>query len=179
MNEFIDDAVDRMEKSLKLLKDQLVVLGFGGISGAIDNIKVEYYGSQTPLIQLAVITSPYRGKFIVRPHDPTTAKDIERAIHKANLGVSVMSEKTSVIVTAPAPNIQQREKLADHATHLGNDAKVAVRKIRQDVRTKLKKAKLPEDDEKRTDRELQDYTDDYCNQVDQLVAKRRALIMEG
>jgi len=179
MDDIINDATERMEKSLVLLKDQLVSLGFGGIGGALDNIKVEYYGSLTPLYQMSQITIPYRGKFVVRPHDPSMTKEVERAVHKANLGVSVSSDKAGVHVVAPNPTIQQRQKMAEYAVRLGNDTKVAIRKIRQDARTKLKKAALPEDDEKRAERELQDWTDDYCNQANGLCEKRRDLILEG
>lgn len=179
MNAILKDATDRMEKSFKLLKEQYVGLFFGGVGSAIDNIKVEYYGSMTPIQQLAIITSPYKGKYVIRPHDPTTAKEIERAIHKANLGVSVTSDKAGVHVTAPPPNIQQRETLADHATKLANEAKVAIRKIRQDARTKLKKDDLPEDEEKKAERELQKETDSYCDEVDELCDNRRQAILEG
>ena len=177
-NEIINDATERMEKSFNLLKDQYLGIGYGGISGILDSLKVEYYGSQTPLIQLAVIMSHQRGRYTIRPHDPTTIKEIERTIHKANLGVSVMSDKAGIHVTAPSPSMEQRKKLAEHAVHMANEFKVAIRKIRQDARTKLKKAKFSEDDEKKADRDLQGYTDEYCDMIDELCESKQASILE-
>jgi len=179
MNTITKDAKERMEKTLSLLKDQYTSLVFGGVGGALDNLKIEYYGSLTPLIQLAVIMSPYRGKYIVRPHDPTTLREIERAIQKANLGVNIATEKTSVLVTTPPATTEQRHKLADHADQLANEAKVAVRKIRQDGRTKLKKVELPEDDERKTDKELQNLTDSFCTEIDKLNSVKRESIIHN
>lgn len=168
MNEILNDADERMEKSLKMLKDQFFNVVLGGVGGALDSIKIEYYGSMTPLQQLALITSPYQGKFVIRPHDPSTMKDIERAIHKANLGANVSGDKNAIHVTSPSPSTDAKKKLADHAAKLANDAKLAVRKIRQDCRTRLKKGNLPEDDEKKADRELQEMTDLFCSEIDGL-----------
>jgi ribosome recycling factor len=154
MTDILKDATDRMAKSYKLLQDNFLSLWTTNSGGWIDTLKVEYYGSMNPIRQLASITVPYSGKFVIKPHDPACTKEIERAIHKANLGVTVAAEKNSVMVSVPSPTIQQREAMAEHAIHMANDAKVAVRKIRQDARTKLKKAKLSEDDEKRIEKKL-------------------------
>ena len=177
-NPIIKDATDRMEKSFNLLKEQYKGLRSTQGGGWVDSIKVEYYGSQTPLQQLASVTTPFPGKFVIKPYDPSCVKDIEKAIVKANMGVGVTSEKTSVVISIPRMTTEQRDKLADHAIEMANETKVAIRQIRQDARKHLQKAKLPEDDEKRADKELQSLTDDYCEKADALGKQKSAAILE-
>lgn len=179
MSEIIKDAVGRMDKSFSVLQDSYRGLNYAHSGGFLDSIKVEYFGSHTPLNQLASITRPYTGKFSIRPHDPTCVKDIERAIVKANLNLGVSSEKTCVNVSVPSPTTDQKKDMAKHARKLADDAKVAVRKIRQDARTKLKKAALPEDDEKKADKQLQEQTDAFCSKIDAAYDSKEKQLING
>lgn len=177
MHEIVKDAVGRMDKSYTVLQDTYRRLGHAQSGGFLDTIRVEYFGSQTPLNQIAVITRPHPGRFLVRPHDATIVKDVEKAIQRANLNVGVAAEKAAVVVTVPSPTIEQKRDMARHARSLAEEAKVAVRKVRQDARTTLKKAGLPEDDEKKAEKALQEKTDAYCKMIEEAAATKEKVLV--
>jgi ribosome recycling factor len=173
------DAATRMEKSYSLLTEQYKGLRSTSSGGWLDSLKVEYYGSLTPVNQLASVTTPYPGKITIKAYDSGCIKDIERAIQKANLGVGVTSDKNGILVSIPRMTMDQREKLAERATSLANDSKVAVRQIRQDARKSLLKAELSEDEEKSLEKQLQKLTDDYCEKIEKLGKAKSNALMEG
>ncbi len=169
----LDDAKVRMDKTLTILTDQYRCLGLAATGAFLDTIKVPYYGSMTPLPQMAVISKPYAGKFLIRPFDPACVKEVERTLHKANLGMNVSADKTSVQVLVPTMSMEQKEKMADHANKLATEALTAIRRIRQDVRKQIQKQDLSEDEEKATEKKLQQLTDEFCEEVDNLSSRKQ------
>lgn len=176
-NIHLEETEQRFAKTVSLLHEQFLLIGYSTLN-AVDNLKVEYYGSKTPLSQVSTITSPYNGKAVISPYDKSLTDDIVRVIQNASLGVGVYKDNGKVVVTAPRITTQQREQLCDHISKLGEESKVAIRNIRRDVRKVLDRAELPEDDLRKANDKLQEMTDKYIRMVDDEVKRKQNKLME-
>src|SRR5688572_15725610 len=127
------DVEERMEKAMSVLKHALVGIRTGRANpGLIDSLRVEVYGSQTPIKQLAAIGAPEPQQIVVRPFDPTTIKDIEKAIIASGLGLNPQSDGKLIRINIPPLSTETRKKLVARLKELTEDAKVAVRNVRRD-----------------------------------------------
>src|SRR6201987_5506694 len=127
------DAEERMEKAVNVFRDELRGLRTGRATPAlVDNLRVEYYGSPTPLKQMAQISTPDPQQIVIRPFDQSCLKDIEKAIRSSDLGMSPNNDGKMIRLTVPPMSGEQRQKMVARIKKSGEDAKVACRNIRRD-----------------------------------------------
>lgn len=183
INDILKDTENRMNLSIESLRTELsrIRTGKANIS-LLDGITVPYYGTPTPLNQVANISAPEPRLLTVQPWDKTIIGEIEKALQASDLGITPNNDGT--IIRLPLPQLTQevREDLAKQARKRGEDAKVSVRNIRRDANDqikKLEKAKeIPEDDSKSGQDDVQKLTDDAIKQVDSVVAEKEKEVLE-
>jgi ribosome recycling factor len=177
------EAEERMEKSLALLGDQLRGIRTGRANvGLVESIRVEYYGSPTPLKQMANLSTPEPQQILIRPFDPSVIGDIVRAIQTSDLGLTPHSDGKVVRLNVPPLSVEQRKKLSNRVKDLAEEARVAIRNIRRDAnkQAELEQSEkiLTEDDLATCKEEIQNLTKQYETKVNELADKKSAEIME-
>src|SRR3954466_11959587 len=129
-NQILKDAEERMEKAINVLRDELRGLRTGRATPAlVDGLRVEYYGSPTPLKQMAVISTPDPQQIVIRPHDPSILKEIEKAIRASDLGMSPTNDGKMIRLQVPPMSGEQRQKMVKRVKESAEVAKVACRNI--------------------------------------------------
>ena len=137
-DEILFDAEERMEKAVGVFRDELRGLRTGRATPAlVDSIRIEYYGSPTPLKQLAQISSPDPQQILIRPFDPGSLKDIEKAIRSSDLGMAPNNDGKMIRLIVPPMSGEQRQKMVTRIKKSSEEAKVAIRSIRQDARKEI------------------------------------------
>ena len=144
----------------------------------LSNVMVEYYGAPTPLQSVANITVPEARQLFVKPFDRSTLKDIERAINEANLGINPTNNGEMIIITLPELTEDKRREYLKQAKSMGEDAKIALRNIRQDGNNKVKADELPEDQEKGILEDIQELINKYNKEVDEKIKIKENELME-
>jgi len=177
------DAKERMAKSLEACAQELATVRTGRASPSLlDRITVDYYGTQTPLRQLANIAAPEPRLLTIQPYDRSTIPAIERAINESDLGLTPSNDGNLIRLAIPELTQERRGELAKVVKGLAEDAKVAVRNVRRDVlhalRERRQRGELSEDDERHAEAELQKLTDRYVGEIDQLLKRKEAEILE-
>ncbi len=172
-----DEACEGMEKAIRSLKAELQKIRTGRASVALlDGIQVEYYGTPTPLNQLANLSTPDPRLIVVSPYDKGAIGDIEKAIMKADLGLSPSSDGKVVRVPVPPLTEERRKELVRSVKKRVEDGKVAVRNVRRDVQDRIRKLErssdISEDDARRAQGDLQKTTDNAVADIDE-VSKRK------
>jgi ribosome recycling factor len=178
----IKNCKDGMEKRLKSLENDLAKVRTGRASiTLLDGIKVDYYGSPTPLNQVATLTTPDARTITIAPYEKKLIQDIERAVMIADIGVQPTNDGNVVRIPIPALTEERRKDLVKNLKKLSEDAKVAIRGVRRDMNEVIKKAEkdktMTEDDSKRVQAEVQKLTDSYVGFVDERAAKKEKEIM--
>jgi len=175
-------AEERMEKALAALKRDFATLRAGKASPSLlDRIQVEYYGTPTPLNQLANITTPDSRTLLIQPWDKSSLADIERAILKSDVGLNPSNDGSIIRLTVPMLTEERRVELVKTAKKIAEDAKVAVRNIRRDANDsikKLEKTEISEDESKRYQDDIQKLTDKYIAESDKVLATKEKEILE-
>src|SRR6476661_8744178 len=134
IEEIAFEAEEKMEKSIALLADQLKGVRTGRANtGLVDSIRVEYYGSPTPLKQLANLSTPEPQQILIRPFDPTVIGDIVKAIQASDIGLTPNSDNKVIRLNVPSLSVEQRKKLVSRVKDLSEEARVAIRNIRRDA----------------------------------------------
>jgi ribosome recycling factor len=182
-DEILLDVEERMEKAVSNLKEELRGIRTGRASPAlVDSLKVEYYGSPTPLRQLAGVSTPDPQQILIRPYDQGALKDIEKAIIASNLGFAPNSDGKVIRLNIPAMSGEQRQKMSGRVKKLAEDCKVAIRNIRRDgnkhFETEEKNKTMTEDDRDAGKEEVQKLTDTYEKKAQELADKKVAEVME-
>jgi ribosome recycling factor len=177
------DAEDRMEKAIGVLKQALAGIRTGRANpGLVDSIRVEAYGSATPLKQLASVGAPEPQQIVIRPYDPSIIKDIEKAIVASDLGFNPQSDGRVVRINVPPLSTEVRRKLVARIKELTEDAKVSIRNIRRDGNKAADQAEkdksLSEDDCERLKEQVQELTKKFENQASEMAKKRESEVME-
>ena len=177
MNEVFDYAKEHMQKSIDVLKKDLQTLRTGRVSiHILDGVKVEYYGTLTPLNQVANINAVDATTIVISPWDKSIINDIERAIQEANVGANPNNDGDTIKLYFPPMTEEERKKQAKKAKEFGEKAKIAIRNVRRDANDKIKKMfkdkEITEDDQKRGLEEVQKITDDFVAKVDEIVNKK-------
>ncbi|WP_438432475.1 ribosome recycling factor [Gorillibacterium sp. sgz500922] len=177
------NAEDRMEKAMTALKREMASLRAGRASASLlDRIQVEYYGSMTPLNQMAGITTPDSRTLMIQPWDKSAMGAIEKAILKSELGLNPSNDGSIIRIVIPALTEERRAELAKMTRKFGEEAKVAVRNIRRDANDDIKKLEktdgLSEDESRRHQDDIQKLTDRYIVEVDKILAAKEKEIME-
>jgi ribosome recycling factor len=178
----LDDARQHMQKSLEHLAHELTHLRAGRATPAmVDEVRVEAYGQQMPLNQVASVSAPQADMIVIQPWDKSTLGPIERAIQAANLGFNPTNDGQLIRIALPPLTEERRRELAKVARHQGEDAKVAIRNIRRSSKDDIKKTadaeKLSEDMRYETEEQLQKLTDQYTGKVDDIIARKEKEIM--
>ncbi|WP_096435378.1 ribosome recycling factor [Alteribacter populi] len=181
--EVIKEAEQRMEKSIDSLRKELATLRAGRANPSIlDKVQVEYYGMMTPLNQLATIGVPEARMLTIQPFDKSSIGDIEKAIQKADLGLSPSSDGNIIRITIPALTEERRTELVKLVRRYAEDGKVAVRNIRRDSNDELKKLEkdgdMTEDELRRGQDDVQKVTDNFVASIDQIADTKEKEIME-
>src|SRR5262249_45936791 len=151
-DEILLDAEERMEKAVNVYRDELRGLRTGRATPAlVDSLRVEYYGSPTPLKQMAQISTPDPQQIVIKPYDPGTLKDIEKAIRSSDLGMSPTNDGKLIRLQVPPMSGEQRQKMATRIKKSAEDARVSCRNIRRDANKQFdaaEKAKEMTEDER-------------------------------
>ena len=157
----------KMMKAIENLEERYINIRAGRANPAMLNgVMVDFYGTPTPISSIANITVPEARQLFVKPFDRSTLKNIEHAIIAANLGINPTNNGEMIIITIPALTEDKRREYVKQAKALSEDAKVALRNIRQDANNEIKKLELPEDQEKSSLTEVQDLINKYNKIVD-------------
>ena len=177
------EAEERMEKSLALLGDQLRGIRTGRANvGLVESIRVEYYGSPTPLKQMANLSTPEPQQILIRPFDPSVVGDIVKAIQTSDLGLSPNSDGKVVRLNVPPLSVEQRKKLVNRVKELAEEARVAIRNIRRDANKQAdleqSEKTLTEDDLANCKEEVQSLTKQYETKVNEVADKKSSEILE-
>lgn len=168
---------ERMLKTIEVVKANYASVRAGRANAAmLDRILVEYYGTPTPLNQVAAIASPDPRTLTIQPWDATLLKAIEKAIQTSDLGINPQNDGRIIRLNFPQLTEERRKDLIKQVRKYGEDGKVALRNIRRDAMEEFKKKKkaseLTEDDVKGLEKELQEQTDKRCKDIDGLTAKK-------
>jgi len=175
-------AEQKMQKSLEALKADLGKVRTGRAhTGLLDHITVDYYGTQTPLNQVATLSLPDARTIAVTPYEKRMAGVIEKAIRDSDLGLNPSSVGEIVRVPMPALTEERRKDLIKVVKHEAENAKVAVRNVRRDANTHLKDLlkdkKVAEDEERRAQEDVQKLTDRYIAEIDKMLHAKEAELM--
>ncbi len=183
MNEIFKVAEDKMNKSVNSLLNEYAAIRAGRANPAIlDKVTVEYYGTPTPVNQMAAVSVPDARTLMIQPWDKSTLKDIERAILMSDIGINPQNDGSVIRLQFPPLTEERRKEIGKNIYKLAEDCKVAIRSIRRDAMDKLKdkkkKAEITEDDQKNGEKKMQDMTDKFCKEIDGIAAKKEKEIME-
>ena len=178
------DVEDRMEKAIQNLKQQLGGIRTGRANpGLVDSLKVEVYGSQTPMKQLAQVGAPEPMQIVVRPYDPSTIKDIERAIVNSGLGFAPQNDGRVIRINIPPLTTDTRRKLVSRIKELTEEAKVSIRNVRRDGNKAAdvaeKDGELTEDDRDKLKEDIQELTKKFENTASEMAKARESEVMEN
>ena len=181
--EILFDAEERMEKAVNVLRDELRGLRTGRATPAlVDTIRVEYYGSPTPLKQLAQISTPDPQQILIKPYDQSSLKDVEKAIRASDLGMTPNSDGKIIRLIVPPMSGEQRQKMVARIKKSAEDAKVACRNIRRDANKhfdQAEKAKEMTEDERDKGKEnVQTLLKTYEEKVSEMADKKSKEVME-
>ena len=182
-DELIKDARDRMGKSVESIRHEFGSVRTGRASPALlDRISVEYYGTVTPLKQLATINAPEARLLTIQPYDKSSIKAIERAILESDVGLTPNNDGNLIRLGVPELTEERRKQLVKVVRHIAEEGRVAIRNIRRDVMHDLRELKeageAGSDDEHRAEVELQKVTDARIGELDELLKHKEAEILE-
>ncbi len=173
----------KMEKTMEVLGSQFGSVRAGRAnSQVLDRISVPYYGVDTPIGQVASISSPDPRTLVIQPWDGSLLKPIEKAIQVSDLGINPQNDGRIIRLVFPQLTEERRRDLTKQVKKYAEEAKVAVRNIRRDgmdaIKKAVKKSEITEDDQKKAEKDLQELTDKYIKKVDDLCAKKEKELME-
>ena len=174
---------DKMKKSIESVVSDFDTVRAGRANAAVlDQIEVDYYGTPTPIRQIASISSPDARTLLIQPWDGSTLKLIEKAILTSELGINPQNDGRVIRLVFPQLTEERRKELAKQVRKYGEEAKVAVRNIRRDAMDKFKaqkkKSEITEDDLKIIEKDLQKLTDDYIKEVERIADEKEKELME-
>ncbi|MCK5542641.1 MAG: ribosome recycling factor [Desulfobacterales bacterium] len=183
LNEVIQETKERMLKSLKAFEKEMVKVRTGRASiSLVDGVKVDYYGAETPLDQMASVSVPESRLLIVKPWDISVINDVEKAILKANLGLTPSNDGKLIRISIPPLTEDRRKEIVKSAGHTCEDFKVAMRNIRRDsndnLKDLLKEGDISEDDNFKGQKIVQEFTDENIKQLDKLFSEKEKEILE-
>ena len=183
MKDVLSDAESRMKKSLAVLQSDYSAVRAGRANPAVlDKIRVDYYGTPTPINQLAAVAVSEARILTIQPWDISLCKAVQRAIETSDLGINPQSDGKIIRLTFPPLSEERRRDLAKEISKMAEECKVAIRSIRRDMIEKLKEEKknseLSEDDLKHAEKKAQDLTDKYCKEADQAFETKKKELME-
>ena len=183
VNQVMTDSESKMNKAVEVLQDEFKGVRTGRAStGLVENIKVEYYGNPTPLKALAALSTPQPDMILVKPFDPNSIKDIDKAILASEVGLTPMVDGKMIRLSVPALTEERRRQLVQQVKGMGEQAKISVRNVRRDAIKHLEKEEkdklITEDDSKKGQKQLDDMTKQHTDKIDQVVKHKSDEIMQ-
>jgi ribosome recycling factor len=183
LSEIMEEMELKMMKSVEVVEHEFATIRTGKASPAlVENITVDYYGTQTRLRQLAGISTPEPRLIVIQPWDPSAADAVEKAIMKSKLGVNPMRDGRIIRVPIPELSEERRRDLDKVVKGMAEEGRVAIRNIRREANEHIKKiqkeGKITEDEMVHSEKEVQVKTDDYIKEIDKLLAKKEKEIIE-
>jgi ribosome recycling factor len=183
MQGVISESRSKMQKALEVLQDDLKGFRSGRATpGLVEHLKVEYYGSPTPLKSLATISAPEVDMLVIKPFDPASVKDIERAIKSSDLSIAPLVEGKFIRLNIPPLSEERRRQLVQQARQTGEQTKVSVRNVRRDANKQLEKqqkdSEITEDDLSLGKKQIDDITKEFTDKIDNLIKHKADEIME-
>ena len=183
VDEILMQAEERMEKALSSLHDNFSSVRTGRANAMVlDRIKVDYYGVPTPINQMAGVKTPEAHLLVIEPWDKGVLRAIEQAILESDLGVTPNNDGNVIRLPFPSLTEERRRDLVKQCKAFAEEARVAVRNARRDANTAVEKAvkndNLPEDESKRAEAEIQKMTDKFVAEIDEVLKKKEAEVME-
>ncbi len=182
MSDIVKNCKDAMDKRLKALDGELKQVRTGRASVAVlDSVRVDYYGNPTPLSQVATMSTPDARTITIAPFEKKLIGEIERAIHKADIGVQPTNDGNVVRLPFPALTEDRRKDIAKNIKKIGEEAKISMRNIRRDANEEVKKQekdkKISEDDRKKLEADIQKHTDSFVKMIDdKLIVKEKEVM---
>ena len=179
----LKDAEHRMQGAIRALEEDLAGIRTGRASPAlVERLPVEYYGTPTPLMQLASISVPEPRQLLIKPFDPSTLRAIERAIQTSDLGLNPNNDGKNIRLILPQLTEERRRELVKIVHHRVEEARVAIRNVRRDVKKDLKEFEdeklISEDERKRAEDKLDDLTKEYIEKAEALGDRKEKEVME-
>ena len=183
LNKIYETQKEGCEKAIVSLKRDFTTLRTGKVNiNIVDNVMVDYYGSPTPLNQVATVLTSDASTIAITPWEKSMIKAISSAIQAANIGVNPNSDGESVKLFFPPMTVEQRQENAKHAKSMGEKAKVSIRNVRKDANDEVKKLEkdkaITEDESKKGQDEVQKITDAYTAKIDTLVKEKEAELLK-
>lgn len=178
INMILDDANERMTKAIDSYKRDLATVRTGRANPAmLDRVMVDYYGSPTPVNQIAGISVVEGRQLVIKPYDRSSLKDIERGIYEADLGLTPQNDGEIIRINVPALTEERRREFVKNVWKFAEHAKVAVRNIRRDANDEIKKCDGSEDEIKDGQNRVQKLTDKFVKQIDEIGKAKEKDIM--
>ena len=183
MSEYTDEAKQRMNKTIDSLKHNFAKVRTGRANvHVLDDIRVDYYGVSTPIVQLAGIKVPEASMLVIEPWDKSSLRSIERAIMDSDLGITPSNDGVCIRLPFPKPTEERRRELVKECNKYAEQAKVSIRNIRRDANDEVelfeKEGEITEDDLSREKKAIQKLTDEYVSKVDDMLKAKTAEVME-
>ena len=182
MNEQVKTAQEKMEKCLGSLEHELTTVRAGRANpGVLDKVLVDYYGTPTPVQQMAAVSVVEARNLVIQPWDLSQLKAIEKAIQTSDIGITPTNDGKVLRLAFPQPTEERRKELVKQVRKYGEEAKVTIRNIRRDALEKFKSMKknseLTEDDMKNLEKDVQKLTDKFCDEIDATISDKEKEIM--
>ena len=178
MDEILMNAEEKMEKAIEAMEKRFITVRAGRANPRIlDSVMVKYYGVETPLIQLATISVPEARQLSIKPFDKSCIPDIEKGIYEANIGLTPNNNGEVVMLIIPELTNDRRKEFVKEVKGMAEDAKIALRNIRQDANNEIKKLEVSEDDEKSGIEDVQKLINDFNKKVEILLSEKEKELM--
>lgn len=178
----ISDTESKMKKAVEILQDELKTVRSGRAStGLVENIRADFYGTLTPLKQMATLATPQMDMIVIKPFDPGSIKEIEKAIKSSDLSIAPIVDGKVIRLNIPALSEERRRQLVQQAKQTGEQTKVSIRNIRRDANKHLEKQQkdklITEDDLEKGKKQVDDITKQFIDKVDDLIKSKSDEIM--
>ena len=178
MDEILLETEERMEKTIENLLNRFSNVHAGRANPSmLDTVKVNYYGAETPLNQLATVSVPEARKLQIKPFDKSAVQDIIKGIYEADLGLTPNDTGDVIFISIPELTEDRRKELVKQVKKMSEEAKISLRNIRQDANTSIKKLELNEDEEKHAENEVQELINKYNKIVDEKTSNKEKDLM--
>ena len=180
--ETVSDTESKMKKAIEIMHDELKAIRSGRAStGLVENIKADFYGTPTPLKQMATLAAPQMDMIVIKPFDPASIKEIEKAIKASDLSIAPIVDGKIIRLNIPTLSEERRKQLVQQAKQTGEQAKVSIRNIRRDANKHLEKLQkdkaITEDDLEKAKKQIDDITKQQSDKVDELIRHKSDEIM--
>lgn len=183
MNTILENAKAKMKTAIEHLKEEYTAIRAGRANPAVlDKVTVDYYGSPTPINQVAAVSVTEARVILIQPWDASILGGIEKAIQKSDIGINPQNDGKNIRLIFPQLTEDRRKEIVKEISKIAEDAKISIRNIRRDCMDKIKNLKktseITEDDMKKAEKKVQTFTDDSCAEIEKLCSAKTAQTME-